>query len=109
MVNIPIYDNTERRNERRVPLRTGITILGRDAYGNPFLEETCTENASKSGACIWTNRELKVGETLKLSARRTKLQPSAFIHVRWVQPYNGATRAGVKFLTELKDWVIVNS
>lgn len=102
---VDVYSN--RRSEKRVPLRIGITIAGRDANEHQFVEETETENVSRTGACIITGHELRVGESLEISALQGNFRAHAVIQIMWIDNKDGRRRIGVKFLGEAKNWIIM--
>jgi len=102
---VDVYAN--RRSEKRVPLRINIKIAGKDKNNRPFVEETETENVSKSGACIITEHELEVGEILEISALKDRFRSPAVIQIMWIDNRDGRRRIGVRFLGDVKNWIIM--
>ncbi|HZS48657.1 MAG TPA: PilZ domain-containing protein [Blastocatellia bacterium] len=102
---VDVYSN--RRSEKRVPLKITIAISGRDVNDRAFIEDTETENVSRTGACIITGHELRVGESLEVSALQGNFRSPAVIQIMWIDNKDGRRRIGVKFLGETKNWIIM--
>lgn len=102
---VDVYAN--RRAEKRVPLRISIKLNGTDVGGQPFSEETETENVSRTGACIITEHEMRVGDQLEVSALKGKFSSPAIIQIMWIDNKDGRRRIGVKFLGDTKNWIIM--
>ena len=48
-----------RPRARRVPLQIPLVVSGSDQHGIDFMDQTCTENVSNSGGCLYLTRRLR--------------------------------------------------
>ena len=58
---------TERRRQRRVPLRLPVRVQGRDANGTGWEEMSTCEDASVGGAALLVSHPVRPGQVLHLS------------------------------------------
>ena len=56
----------KRRRERRVPVHLPLLIRGTDRGGEPFEEETSSENLCRSGAAFATRYTLDLGTQIEI-------------------------------------------
>jgi len=57
---------SKQRTERRIAVRLPMQVIGRDARGVVFTEETSSENLCRSGAAFVTRFELTVGSDIDI-------------------------------------------
>ncbi len=58
----------QKRREPRVNLRIPVKLSGVDVKGNPFSENTFTENVSRSGALVLIHHKVPIGAHIELEA-----------------------------------------
>ena len=101
-----MIDNSDRRTEKRVWLKMPLTIsqhTGRKQSPTAFVE---TINVSRHGACLLTDCEIGIGDSLTLFLFGSDNEKAISGHVTWQDPVGIRQRIGVRFDTEPADWVI---
>lgn len=96
----------DRRRDARIPLKVPLVIEGVDMEGNPFKEETYTENVSISGACIITRNRIPNGSKLHISAVRFPFNTTAVVQMVWLDEVDGVLKMGVEFPDPTKNWIL---
>ena len=98
---------TERRRQRRVPLKLPVRIQGRDADGAGWDEMSTCEDASIGGVALLVSHPVRPGQVLHLSVplpqrfRQYDINDSSYrtyALVRHIRPTASALRVGVVFL-----------
>ena len=98
---------TERRRQRRVPLKLPVRVQGRDADGAGWEEMSTCEDASLGGVGLLVSRAVRPGQVLHLSVplpqrfRQYDVNDSSYrtyALVRHARPVASALRVGVVFL-----------
>jgi hypothetical protein len=95
-----------KRSEPRVPLVIPVLIEGKDRQDHQFLEETFTENVSRSGACVLAVRAMQVGDLVTLSTPRGQFQCQAQVKIIWTDDADKLRKAGLQFLEPPHNWVV---
>jgi hypothetical protein len=91
--------------DTRLQLSLRLTVTAKDKEGEPFEAEVYTEDVSRRGVCIVLNREVGVGEVIRLTGLDGQFQVEGV--VKYAHARNGEWRAGVQFLSTPKRWVVV--
>jgi len=98
---------TERRRQRRVPMKLPVRVHGRDADGASWEEMSTSEDASLGGAALLVTHPVRPGQVLHLSVplpqhfRQYDINDSSYrtyALVRHARPAASALRVGVLFL-----------
>ena len=98
---------TERRRQRRVPLKLPVRVQGRDADGAEWEEMSTCEDASLAGVALLVTHPVRLGQVLHLSVplpqrfRQYDVNDSSYrtyALVRHARPSANALRVGVLFL-----------
>lgn len=101
------HPETERRRQRRVPLRLPVRIQGRDADGTAWEEMSTCEDASSGGVALLVAHPVRPGQILLLSVplprrfRQYDVNDSSYrtyALVRHARPSATALRVGALFL-----------
>jgi hypothetical protein len=96
----------QKRKEPRVSLRVPIKISGTDSNGNPFVEDTITENVSHSGALVLIHHRISIGTTVYLEIR-DRFKSPATIQIVWMDANNPECfKAGIRFEGPVVDWIV---
>lgn len=94
-----------RLRDTRVRLGVKLTVEGKDRFGQGFTDDVYTENVSRRGVCVCLNRQVGVGDLLKLSGLDGQFQVEGV--VKYTHQAEGFWRVGVHFLTTPKRWVMM--
>ena len=94
-----------RLRDTRVRLGVKLTVEGKDRFGQGFTDEIYSENVSRRGVCVSLNRQVGVGDLLKLSGLDGQFQVEGV--VKYTHQSEGCWRVGVHFLTTPKRWVMM--
>lgn len=98
---------TERRRQRRVPLKVPVRVRGRDADGAGWEEMSTCEDASIGGVALLVAHPVRPGQVLHLSVplpsrfRQYDINDSSYrtyALVRHARPLASSARVGVLFL-----------
>jgi hypothetical protein len=98
---------SERRRQRRVPLKLPVRVKGRDTDGADWEEMSTCEDASLSGVALLVSHPVRPGQVLHLSVplpprfRQYDVNDSSYrtyALVRHARPVASALRVGVLFL-----------
>jgi hypothetical protein len=96
---------TSRRNAKRVTLRVGVEVSGKDEHGRRFVVRTETRNVSRDGGCLALDRDVVNGDRLKLTnSRGTQF----IIRVHWCL-YDGQKNLrmiGFKLSEKSRGWIL---
>jgi hypothetical protein len=96
----------QKRKEPRIPLRLPVVIRGRDTNDAEFVENTFTENVSRSGACVITSHRVNIGTFLEIEAYGT-FRNRASVTIVWIDTENPKNyKMGVKFSEPRINWII---
>jgi hypothetical protein len=104
---VRIQPETERRRQRRVPLKLPVRVQGRDANGAGWEEMSTCEDASVGGAALLVSHPVRPGQVLHLSVplprrfRQYDVNDSSYRTyglVRHTRASVNALRVGVLFL-----------
>jgi PilZ domain len=104
----PTIERTaQQRSERRISVRLPLRVIGKDARGFSFEEDTASENLCRSGAAFRTRFDVAIGSSLQI---RIPMQGPAMrreendfetkgrvVHVSESQP-DGERLVGVQFV-----------
>jgi hypothetical protein len=106
-MNVPRTDIWKiKRLDPRITLLMPVIIEGTDPSGNPYRDETITENVSKMGACIITGRNLRVGEQVTFSSSGGQFKCEALVKIVWTDNTDKKQKAGLQFLERPRNWVV---
>jgi len=95
-----------KRKEQRVALKVPVLLLGADANGDLFEENTYTEDVSKTGALILTKHILPIGCTIFLKAFK-RFESSAKVRMIWRDHRNqDYYKLGIEFEGNKENWII---
>ena len=94
-----------RLRDTRVRLGVKLTVEGKDRFGQGFADEVYTENVSRRGVCVSLNRQIGVGDLLKLNGLDGQFQVEGV--VKYTHQSEGCWRVGIHFLTTPKRWVMM--
>ena len=95
-----------KRAEPRILLALPVTVEGKDTSNNHFLEETTTENVSKSGACLLIKHSLEIGSTVTISAWQGKFKCQAIVRGIWIDDHDKKNKLGIRFIEPVQNWVV---
>jgi hypothetical protein len=82
-----------------------LTLEGKDQGGQAFTQEVYTEDVSRRGVCVRLERELGVGEIVKLSGLDGQFQVEGV--VKYAHLERDRWRVGIHFLSAPKRWVVI--
>jgi hypothetical protein len=106
-MNIPRTDIWKvRRLDPRISLAMPVIVEGRDSRGEPYRDETFTENVSRMGICIVARREMRVGEQVTLYASGGQFRCHALVKIVWTDNNDKKIKAGLQFLEKPRNWVV---
>gem|GEM_PF-1679025 len=110
IVDGPKVDSQEtspgfKPRDTRMRLAVKLMVEGKDQDGQPFTEEAYTEDVSRRGVCLRFNRQLGVGEIIKLSGLEGQFQVEGVIKYAHIK--DDQWRIGVHFLSAPKRWVVL--
>jgi hypothetical protein len=91
--------------DTRLRIAIKLTLEGKNQQGEPFSEEVHTEDVSRRGVCVCLDRELGVGEIVKLSGLDGQFQVEGV--VKYAHHQEGLWRVGIHFLAVPKRWVVI--
>lgn len=94
-----------KTRDPRMRLAIKLTIEGKDQQGQPFADEVYTEDASRRGVCLRLDRQLGVGEIIKLSGLDGQFRVEGVI--KYAHLKDRQWRVGVHFLSAPKRWVVI--
>lgn len=96
---------TSRRLSKRVTLRMGVEVSGKDENGRRFVVQTETRNVSRDGGCLALDRDVINGDRLKLTNSRGA---QFIIRVHWCL-FDGQKNirlVGFKLSEKSRGWVV---
>lgn len=91
--------------DTRLRLAIKLTLTGKDQEGQAFSDEVYTEDVSRRGVRVQVDRQLGVGEIVKLSGLDGQFQVEGVI--KYAHHKDGQWRVGVHFLSSPKRWVVI--
>ena len=93
------------RKSKRVHLKIGFRLSGRDQNGNQFEDPVETKDIGTSGGSLYTKRHVRVGSTLKLTGPKGFV---ALVRIVWgKEDGKGSSRLlGFQLLEPREDWVL---
>ena len=98
----------ERRTERRIRMRVGVKLTGKDQKGAPFEIFTTTENVSRHGFCCGVNVPLDPNAIVELflwtRAARRFAGRARLVWLEWPETAL-MPRCGFSFVEEPKEWI----
>ena len=94
-----------RPRDTRLRIAIKLTLEGKDQDGQSFAEEVYTEDVSRRGVCVRLDRQLGVGEIIKLSGLENQFQVEGVI--KYAHLKDGQWRVGIHFLSSPKRWVVI--
>jgi len=97
--------NNERRTEKRVWLKMPLTISQQTGDSKTPTALVETINVSRHGACLITDGEIGIGDSLTLFLS-DETKDSIVGHVTWQDFVGIRQRVGVRFDCEPTNWII---
>ena len=98
----------ERRSDRRIKMRLGVKLSGKDQKGAPFELLTTTENVSRHGFCCGVNVPLDPNAIVELFLwTRTARRFAGRARLVWLEWPETALmpRCGFRFVEEPLEWI----
>lgn len=94
-----------RLRDTRVRLAVKLTVEGTDQDGQSFSDEVYTEDVSRRGICVGLNRQIGVGDLVKMSGLDGQFQVEGV--VKYTHKAEDGWRIGIHFLAAPKRWVMM--
>lgn len=99
-------DSSQIRKAPRIPLSVSVKVTGLDSVNMTFTEIMRTQNVSKIGAFLITNRLVPIGAVLKIesSGPRFVSNEEILAEVASVVPKKKAAGIGIKIIKGQDAW-----